>query len=69
MILILYEYAIGILIYCLKSADLDISLAALNIVDEPRSGVGISTSNPQSSVQRASCSIFEEDFDDQDDDY
>ena len=52
-----------------EAADLDISLAALNIVDEPRSGVGISSSNPQSSVQRASCSIFEEEFDDQDDDY
>ena len=52
-----------------ETADLNISLVALNIVDEPRSGVGISSSNPQSSIQRASCSIFEEEFDDQDDDY
>ena len=51
-----------------ESPDLDLSLAALNL-DEPRSGIGISSSNPQSSVERASCSIFEEKYDDQDDDY
>ena len=52
----------------LESPDLDLSLATLNI-EEPRSGVGISSSNPLSTAEHASCSNFEEDYDDQDDDY
>ena len=52
-----------------KSADFDISLAALNI-EEPRSGVGPASSTQQSTIGRASCSIFEEDEDEPEhDDY
>ena len=42
-----------------KSADLVISLTALNI-EEPRSGVGLASSTQQSTIGCASCSIFEE---------
>ena len=42
-----------------KSADLVISLAALNI-EEPRSEVRPASSTQQSTIGRASCSIFEE---------
>ena len=47
-----------------ESSDLDISLAALNIED-PRSGVGPSSSTQQSTIGRASCSIFQEEYGDE----
>ena len=47
-----------------ESADLDISLVALNI-EEPRSGVGPSSSTQQSTIGRASCSIFQEEYGDE----
>ena len=40
-----------------ESSNLEMSLAALNI-EEPRSGVGPSSSTQQSTIGRASCSIF-----------
>ena len=53
----------------LESFDLDISLASLNI-EEPSSVVGHSSSTHQSTVGRASCSIFQEYEDEpEDDDY
>ena len=53
-----------------ESSDLDISLAALNI-EEPRSGVGQSSSSQQSTIGRASCSIFQDEYEDElvDNDY
>ena len=53
-----------------KSSDLEMSLAALNI-EEPRSGVGPSSSSQQSTIGRTSCSIFQEEYEDEpeDDDY
>ena len=53
-----------------KSFDLDISLAALNI-EEPSSATGHSSSTSQSTVGHASCSIFQEEYEDEpeDDDY
>jgi hypothetical protein len=48
--------------------DLDISLAALNL-EEPRSGIGNTSTNPHSIVERASCSIFHDEYEDEDDDY
>ena len=47
---------------------MNICLAALNI-DETRSGIGISSSNPQFTAERASCSISKEEYNDEDDDY
>eukprot|EP00253_Pinus_taeda_P026610 PITA_26610 len=51
-----------------KSPDLELSLAALNIEDRaPRSGIGQSSSStPPSTIQHASASIFDEDYDDED---
>ena len=40
-----------------ESADLDLSLAALNI-EESRSGIGNTSSTLHSTVERASCFIF-----------
>ena len=52
-----------------ESFDLDISLAALNI-EEPSIVVGHSSSTHQSTVGRASCSIFQEYEDEpEEDDY
>ena len=53
-----------------ESFDLEMSLAALNI-EEPRSGVGPSSSSQQSTIGRTSCSIFQEEYEDEpeDDDY
>ena len=48
--------------------DLDISLAALNL-EEPRSGIGNTSTNPHSTVERASCSIFHDEYEDENDDY
>ena len=49
-----------------ESTDLGLSLAALNI-DEPRSGIGNTYSTLHSVVECASCSIFEKDYEDEDD--
>ena len=49
-----------------KSTDLGLSLAELNI-EEPRSGIGNTSSTLHSVVERASCSIFEDDYEDEDD--
>ena len=53
-----------------ESSNLEMSLAALNI-EEPRSGVSPSSSNQQSTSERTSCSIFQEEYEDEpeDDDY
>ena len=48
----------------LECLDLDISLASSN--EEPRSGIGLPSSNARSDTQHASSSIFEEDYDDAD---
>ena len=48
-----------------ESADLDLSLVALNI-EESRSGTGNTSSTLHSIVERASCSIFEEDYEEED---
>jgi hypothetical protein len=50
--------------------DLDISLGALNL-EEPRSGIGNTSTNPYSSVEHASSSIFHDhdEYEDEDDDY
>ena len=45
--------------------DLKISFAFLNVNEEPRSGIGLPSSNTRIETQRASCSIFEEDYDDE----
>ena len=47
-----------------ESSNLDISLAALNIED-PRSGVGPSSSTQQSTIGRASCPIFQKEYEDE----
>ena len=47
-------------------AGLDLSHAALNI-EEPRSGIGNTSSTLHSAVKHASCSIFEEYYEDEDD--
>ena len=47
-------------------ADLGFSLAALNIV-EPRSGIENTSSSLHYVVEHASFSIFEEDYEDEDD--
>ena len=54
----------------LESSNLEMSLAALNI-EEPISGVGPSSSTQQSTIGRASCSIFQGEYEDEpeDDDY
>ena len=54
----------------LETGDLDLSLAALHI-EEPRSGVGNTSSTPHSAVEHLSTSIFEdeEDYADEDDGY
>ena len=44
-----------------ESSDLGLSLAALNI-EEPRSGIGNTSSTLHSDVEHVSCSIFEEDY-------
>ena len=49
-----------------KSTDLGLSLAELNI-EEPRSGIGNTSSTLHFVVEHASCSIFEEDSEDEDD--
>ena len=49
-----------------ESTDLGLSLVALNI-EEPRSGNGNTSSTLHSVVERASCSIFEEDYENEDD--
>ena len=49
-----------------ESTDLGLSLTALNI-EEPRSGIGNTSSTLHSIVERASCSIFEEDYENEDD--
>jgi len=50
-----------------ESPDLDLSLAALNIEVQPRSGIGPSSSStPPSTVEHASTSIYDEDYDDED---
>ena len=38
--------------------DLEISFASLNANEEPRSGIGLPSSNTRTEIQRASCSIF-----------
>ena len=45
--------------------DLEISFASLNVNEEPRSGIGLPSSNTRTESRRASCSIFEEDYDDE----
>eukprot|EP00253_Pinus_taeda_P024769 PITA_24769 len=52
----------------IESLDLELSLIALNIEDwEPRSGIGQSSSStPPSTIEHASASIFDEDYDDED---
>ena len=49
-----------------KSTDLGLSLTALNI-EEPRSGIGNTSSALHFVVERVSCSIFKGDYDDEDD--
>ena len=48
-----------------KCPDLEISFASLNVNEEPRSGIGLPSSNTRTETQHASCSIFEEDCDDE----
>ena len=45
--------------------DLEISFASLNANEEPRCGIGLPSSNTRIETQCASCSIFEEDYDDE----
>ena len=49
-----------------KFTDLGLSLAALSI-EEPRSGIGNTSSTLHFVVERSSCSIFKEDYEDEDD--
>jgi hypothetical protein len=46
---------------------MDISFAALNL-EEPRSGIGNTSSSPLSNVEHASCFIFLDEDEDEDDD-
>jgi len=52
----------------IQNLDLDISLATLNL-EEPRSGIGNTSSTPHSTVECASCSIFHDEYEDEDVDY
>ena len=45
--------------------DLEISFASLDVNEEPRSGIGLPYSNTRTETRHASCSIFEEDYDDE----
>ena len=49
-----------------KFTDSGLSLVALSI-EEPRSGIGNTSSTLHFVVERASCSIFKEDYEDEDD--
>ena len=49
-----------------KFIDLSLSLAALSI-EEPGSGIGNTSSTLHFVVEHASCSIFKEDYEDEDD--
>ena len=49
-----------------KFTDLDLSLVALSI-EEPRSGIRNTSCTLHFVVERASCSIFKEDYEDEDD--
>ena len=49
----------------LECPDLEISFAFMNANEEPRSGIGLPSSNTCTETQRASCPIFEEDYDDE----
>ena len=48
-----------------KGPDLEISFASLNVNEEPRSGIGLPSSNTCIETWRAPCFIFEEDYDDE----
>ena len=54
----------------LESPDLELSLVALKIEDQkPKSGIGQSSSSgPPSIVEHAFASIFDKDYDDEDED-
>ena len=45
--------------------DLEISFTFLNVNEEPRSGIGLPSSTTPSETQHASCSKFQEDYDDE----
>ena len=49
----------------IECPDLEISFASLNVNEEPRSRIGLPSCNTRTETQRASCSIFEEDNDDE----
>ena len=51
-----------------KFTDLGLSLATLSI-EEPRSGIGNTSSTLHFVVECASCSIFKEDYEDEDDNW